>query len=396
MQRYDARRFLRAVPTDLLQQYLSQVDIADHIDWTAPPDVVANLVFDAIERAPEDVHRKVHCTFGMIHRLSSEEGIVMVRDEIHRRHLGNDIFTALEHYTTPSGQAFWTYLHHPEVFSFAYHFGMADVITRWHRVCVRASTPLAPEEVSIRRLEDDLRAYYQECQGRGHGCQISMFPRDTRCYWFAFVQDYAKEVLVYDEQHQLRCETLELAFDIIFIYDHQEGTLAITTDGDVEHLTELQRLFGRAVLDAEILDNRSREQFHIQRLLNRNYPLPLLPEDTVASVDVQSLKLEFLGQRQSGIMVTAGRDARGQRVYDHLEKALVGFQLPRDLITVKQVELYLTFRPEGGLQPEPRIIRITPRHCGCTLGPWDDELRALLRRWGLYDGSSCDDSAADD
>ncbi len=134
-------------------------------------------------------------------------------------------------------------------------------------------------------MKGDLHAYYPECQGRGHGCNVSVFPRDSRTYWFAHVQDYAKEVLVYDGQHQLHCEAMELAFEIIFIYDHDEGTLAIATDGDLEHIRELQRLFGRAVLNEEIPYNSTREQFHIQRLLNWNYPLPLLPEDTVADAN---------------------------------------------------------------------------------------------------------------
>lgn len=396
MQRYDARHFLHAVPADLLREYLSEFGIAREIDWTASIDLVANKVFDAIEQSPEDVHRKVHCTFGMIHRLSIEEGIAMIRDEIHRRQLADDVLTALGRYPTPTGQAFWTYLNQPEVFTYAYHFGIADIIPRWHRVCVKVNKPIAPDDGALHRLEDDLRAYYQECQGRGHGCHVSVFPRDSRCYWFAYVQDYAKEVLVYDEQHQLHCETLELAFDIIFIYDHHEGTLAVATDGDLEHVRELQRLFGRAVLDEEMPYNSTRERYHIQRLLDRNYLLPLLPDDIVASVDVLSLKLEFLGHRQGGITVTAGRDPSGQRVYNHLEKALVGFTFPRDLITVAQVELYLTFRPDGGLQPEPRVIRITPMNCGCTLGPWDDALRELLRRWGLYDASPCNNPTADD
>jgi hypothetical protein len=396
VQRYDAKQFLRDVPTALLQQYLSEVDIAGHVDWTAPVSVILNQVFEAVEAAPEALHRQIHNAFRMIHRLAIEEGIAMIRDEIRRRQLGEETFTALEQYRTPTGQAFWTFLHLPEVFSFAYHFGIADMVQRWHRICIRTSKPLASEDESSRRLADDLCAYYQEFQGRGHGCDVTVFQRDSRRYWFAYVQDYAKELMVYDEQHQLHAEVLELAFDIIFVYDHQAGTLAISTDGDLEHVKELQCLFGRAVLNEEIPNNSAKEHYHLQRFLDRTISLPLLPTDRVASVDVYSMQLQFLGQRQGGISVIAGRDASWQRVYDNLEKALLGFKLPRDLITVSQVELYVTFRPDGGMQPKSRIVRLTPHHCGCLFGPWDDEFRELLRRWGLYDSSSCDTSLTDD
>ncbi|HEX2950997.1 MAG TPA: hypothetical protein VHV83_15745 [Armatimonadota bacterium] len=389
MQRYNARHFIQSAPKDLLQVYLSNFGLTDSIDWSVTLQAINHTVFSMINRAPGETHRQIHRDFRLINQLANEEGIAMIRAEIHRRHMDEQVLPTLERYTSSVGQAFWAFLQEPQIFDYAYHFGIADMVKRWHRVCVRDADPLTSPEQSLERLHTALCSYFQECQGRGYGCLISIYPRDSRCYWFAYLQDYAKEVLLCDTQHQIGSEVVELAFQIIFVYDHETGTLAIAMDSDIKHLMDLQCLFGRVVLDKELIGNGLGELYLIQRFLDRHYPLPVYPEDRIASVTVQSIGIEFLGHRRSGFVVSAARDGNHHRVYDLLDSALSGFSMPRELITVSHVELYLTFRPEGGFTPKPRVVRITPRSCGSTRSPWDNEFRQLLIRWEIYDASSC-------
>ena len=395
MQRYDLKRFLGEAPADLLQQYLVAHGIDGNIDWSAPKSDWAQYVFTAISNASPEVHRQIHCAFKGIHQLADAEGIGTILTEMRRRQVGRNAITALEQYTTPLGQAFWSYLNHPDIFAVARLFRSADLTQRWQRSCVPPVTPL-PQDEAIQRLQSDLRAYYKENQDRGEGCEIWVHPRDSRCYWFACLQDYADEVLLCDDHHQLHAETLELAFTIVFIFDQQAGTLAITTKGDYEHVRDLQRLFGRAVFNEDIHGDMADEVYHLQRLLDRRYPLSLYPEDSVAAVHVQSIGIEFLGQRRRSVTVDVGSNGTAGGVHDMIESVSSGFQVPRDLLTVTQVSLYVTFRPVDGHQPKPQLIHLTPQYCSCTEGPFGKEIRNLLQRWGLYDSSSCNHPAPGD
>ena len=253
-----------------------------------------------------------------------------------------------------------------------------------------------PGDEAIRRLQEDLRAYYKENQDRGDGCEVRMHSRDARCYWFACLQDYAESVQLYDCHHQLHTETLEMAFEIIFVYDQQAGTVAMATRGDFEHVRDLQRIFGRAVLNEELLGKAADEDYHLQRLLDRKFPLPLYPEDTVAAVQVQSIGIEFLGQRRRSVILDAGSMENVDGVHDMIDSVVSGFQVPRDLLTVTQVMLLLTFHPVDGRQPKTQTIHLTPQFCSCTEGPLGEEIRQLLQRWGLYDLSHCNHSASGD
>jgi len=394
--RYDVRQFLQEAPADLLRAFLASIGLGDNIDWSTAEQSLTQDVFTAIGDAPEKAHRQVHSAFRLIHKLADEDGVATILAEIRRRHSGRKTLSAFEQHLTPTGRAFWTYLNEPEIFAVCYRFRSADMIRRWHRVCARPARPFAPMKDSTVRLQDDLRGYYQEYQGRGHDCVVQTYPRDSRRYWFACLQDYAEEVLLCDEHHQFHLNNLEMAFEIIFIYDDDAGTLAIATDGDLQHVMDLQCIFGRAVFGEELTGAVTGEEFRIQRLLDRRYPLPLLPEDRVESVSVQSIGITFLGQRGSGIRVNAVRNGDSQRVYEMLDKVLSGFNVPPDLVTVTQVELCFTLRPEDGIQQKPRVVRLTPRSCNCTRSPWEEEIRQLLRRWGIYDTSSCDNTAAGD
>jgi hypothetical protein len=395
VQRYDVKRFLREAPTDLLREFLATQDLEGHLDWSAPRQQLVHDIFSAIASAPVALYRHIHCTFRAVHQLADADGANTLAAEMDRRRVGRKTIESFTEYPTPLGQAFWAYLHHPDLFAVSRLFRSADLLPRWHRSCVPPATPLPPEEAT-RRLRDDLRAYYKENQDRGYGGEVQRHPRDTRCYWFACLQDYPKEVRLYDDDRQLQTATLELGFAIIFVYDQQAGTLAIACKGNLEHTLDLQRLFGRAVLNVELPRDGAGEVYHLQRLLDPALPLPLTPEDQVEAVHVQYIGIEFLGQRRRSITVNTGSSGETDGVHEMIDRVVSGFHVPRDLLTVTQIGLHLTVRASAGRPPVSQVIHLTPQYCSCTEGPLGEDLRQLLRRWGIYDRADCDPAAPSD
>jgi len=376
--------FLRLAPRALLQQYLTALGIGEPITWDAPDAEVLQEVFTAIERASDDVCRRLHSSFRQIYQLADEVGMATLQEEAARRDTTGHISDQLSRWPTSIGKAFWAYLNANDVFAVAARFHRADIQTRWHRTGGLPRMHPAMDKAVIARLTEDLTAYYQECQGRGYGCVVFTYPRDARHYWFFYPQDYAEEVFLFNEQHQAVNELVEMAFEIIFVYDAEDGTLAIATSGDFKHVADLERLFGRAVLDTEIRES-PKEHYRIQCFLDRDYTLPLFPEDVVESVHVRRIGIEFLGHmhREIILMATDAEEVQGI-IYEMLDKVLAGFHMPRDLVTVTRVELAMRCRPAEGKHPCTHIIRLTPRACSVTHGPLDDEFRQLLCRWDIY------------
>jgi hypothetical protein len=395
MQRYDLRRFLQYAPVDLVQQYLMRLGIDAGLEDTVSSPATVQCLFAAISQTPRALHCQIHSFFRAVYQLADVEGINTIRTEMRRRKLGRKAMAGLEHYPSLLGQALWTCLQHPDICAGVRLFRTADRIARWHRSCVPSVPPL-PQHEAIQRLQDDLRAYYKENQDRGEGCAICVYLRDARCYWFARVQDYADEVLLFDDCQHLYTEPLELAFEIIFVHDQQAGTLAIACKGDLEHVNDLCRLFGRAVLNTEMPTNGPQEVYHLQRLLDRKHQMPIGPDDPISAVQVQYVGIEFLGQRRRGVVLHTGNTSSMGGVHEMIDSVLVGFRIPRDLMTVTQVGLQFMFRARDGQQPAPQLIQLTPQFCSCTEGVLSDDIRQLLRRWGLYDRIHCDHPPAGD
>lgn len=275
----------------------------------------------------------------------------------------------------------------------ASHFHRADNLPgrSWRKRSHLPSIEAATDKESCKRLEDAISAYYRRKEGRGHACKVDHWRRDNRLYWFAHPEDYPEGRLIYDERHELRSETQRPAFEVIFVYCQEEGSLDLFVHGDKNTVTDLQRIFGRAILEVELEDPEATGAvYELLGLLDRRFPLPLEPEDGVEEARVRRLRLRIMESQQGSrnrmrrITLEAGARDDREAVYDLLDDVLASERIPRELLMVQHVGLQLVFRPDAKGRRRTLSFDLShPDSCSLKYDPSHLVAKGLLKRWGL-------------
>ena len=131
------------------------------------------------------------------------------------------------------------------------------------------------------RLSYAIGAYYRQNQGRGHRCTVDAYLRVNRYhYFFAYRDDYANTYLGHDEEGHFIRRPQKPAFEIVFIFDPQDGSLEIFAQGGKEVHKALQTIFCRCLTAQEFPPELPfRHPFELNGLKLRDFGFPADPED---------------------------------------------------------------------------------------------------------------------
>jgi hypothetical protein len=144
--------------------------------------------------------------------------------------------------------AFWTFL---EQGALAFHHADAVPFSYWRK---RKNVPRKAASVdasSINHLEQNLSNYFHKMQGRGENCKVDCYNRNELDYFFAYPEDYAQARVEWvGKEFQRRPH--HPAFEIIFVYSQNDGTLDIYLTGDRKPVPDLQAIFADTILKAEL------------------------------------------------------------------------------------------------------------------------------------------------
>jgi hypothetical protein len=392
---YSPKSVLRHVPNALLRQYLTEKGIGADLPWKHLAENNIEPIYSAIEAAEERVRRVVDWDFQRICEMADEGGVKILIEEARDPHHdgGLDLTGKAKEVRNHLEFAFWVFLEHPKVFEVASHFHRADNLPgrSWRKRADLPPVEAATDKESCKRLEEAISAYYRRKEGRGHACKVDHWRRDNRLYWFAHPEDYPEGRLIYDEQHELKSETQRPAFDVIFVYCQEEGSLDLYVHGEKETVLDLQRIFGRAILGVELPDPEATGVvYELQRLLDRNVQLPLEPEDGVEEARVRRLRLRIMESQHGNrnrlrrLTLEAGAKDDREAVYDLLDDVLAGERIPREVLMVQHAGLQLVFRPdERGRRRTLSFDVSHPDSCSLKYEPRHLVAKGLLKRWGL-------------
>jgi hypothetical protein len=82
------------------------------------------------------------------------------------------------------------------------------------------------------------------------------------------------------------------AFEIIFVYSQNDGTLDIYLTGDRKPVADLQAIFADTILKAELgPDERDERVYDLNPVRSRQFQLLYGPESGIADVAVKKLRL---------------------------------------------------------------------------------------------------------
>ena len=179
---YAPQDFLRRCDKTLLAQYFTHLDCLEHlaIEKRKPRDV--EDIHTAMCDLPEKLRHKIEHDFHSIHDLSTKEGAMALHSALQQEALEFPAFSKKYPY---NDKALWVFLHHPDIFETVHRFLMPHTSKRyWHTFpypkhgVYNADYPQA--------LNDSLRIYFSNKQGRGEFCAFEHHEYQGKHYTFAY------------------------------------------------------------------------------------------------------------------------------------------------------------------------------------------------------------------
>lgn len=379
------RNFFRDAPAKLLGRYFEKNGWLKNFDFAAYQPGEAELLYQKWETLPDDVRAQSEEAFREIHAMACDGGIKAVLEDAEFWQKKDEVLESLSKLKGWHEKSFTAYLDHSQYWNVATSFFHADNIGAkyWRK---RKNLPTIPAKVddnSVAILQESLVRFFTSKEGRGGRCKIEVYRRGELEYFFAYPEDHPHKPLVWKGK-ELRPQLETPAFEIIFIFDKNQGTLDLYVDGNRRLVPELQKIFSGAVLDFVLTeDEKDQRIYDLNPLLKPDVPFQFEPESGILSVAVKSLRIKLDGSIQRRIMLEASPSEFNPRaVYDLLDQVEKAF--PKNSMFVTQVGLVVTMAGKNGGKSTTRSFNIGwPNSCSLAHDEKGENIRAMLVASGL-------------
>jgi len=385
---FDPRKVLKQVSNSLLQQFFTRHSVMGDLAWEDLAETEVEPLFEAWQRMPERRRVEVQLILQDVNELADDRGLRVLAEEVQNAAPDRaDEWSALE---GQRDKAIWVCLNLPEAFAEAAMFARADALAAGRYWVKRNNLPkqkAVADEGACIALAQALSEYYWPTQLRGQHCLVQHYERANGTdYFFAYLDDYPDRRLIFEDSGQMVPRSQRYAFDNVFAYSPEDGTLETYAHGGVKVTGALQSLFCRTVLDTEVdPDDDAKTVYQLDHLKERSVRLPTDPGDRIAEVRVRSLRLEVVGSPRRRITLDA--DPRGERgdIYQMIARYLNSERLPLTALRVIHVRIGLTFMAEDGARPKTLTFNVGQN--SCDLKSKTDDMRAIgercLKLWGV-------------
>jgi hypothetical protein len=259
----------------------------------------------------------------------------------------------------------------------------ADCLPYWRKRKGFPHVSAAVDEASVRALETMIREYFYRQEGRGRHCHIDGLRRDDRDYFFAYPEDYSRQSVEWVDG-DFATRPHNPAFEIVFIWSEQAGTLDLNFRGDRKHSEPLQAMFAEAILKLPELppDPKDTRVYDLTPLARKHFDFTFDPGHGIEDVRIKSLRLSSKTRHGERITLEVDSSQNPNAVHDLL--TTIGRALPLDDYHVTQAELIAQVSMKPGEKPRKVTFRITyPNTCSLKYDEAGERLRTMLERSGI-------------
>lgn len=392
--------FLRKIPLELLEEYLTDVGVCDSdlgasIPWTTMEYDRENLtqglawIRQAIFTSDLATRMRVAQDFLDVNEMADDYGIAALINSARFRPEPVDLRPHVELFDGNHAKAFFVLCEWPEIFHAALRYRRVDAIAehRWVKTGRIEEALLDISATAQSQLAAVISRHYREL-GRGQGCAVEVESRDAEVYLFLYLEDYARRRLAFDAQHQLIVETTRPAFEVIFVWNTADRTLEFFSPGNKLERQQVLQVFGRVILGVELCSESRRPAiFALDPLTSRGFDFMLRPADRVDTILLKEIwlrkkeDLDGNSYHYSSKLITDP-----QACYQAMDEGLNQDRLPLAQLEVYRVQLRIHFRgkhPTG--RPVTRTITLSHPDV-CTLkrnDPYYLVVMQILRRCGI-------------
>lgn len=354
--------------------------------WASITDTQVEDVFDAWQNLPDQERKAIEITLHDVDDVATEDGMRVIVEEAD--HHGVSLPDEFAQMQSRHDRAIWVCMQHPRIWDGAARFVQADRLSSGRYWVKRGNVPaLDPrtDPAAQRELEIAMSAFYRDRQGRGHHRRVEHFDRGSgHNYFFVYLSDYADIRLDFDESGAFHRAPERRAFEVVFAYDRENGTLEMFVKGGKKVIGPLQQVFSQVVLGQRLAaEDSDRTPYQLDHLMDRGFPFATDPEDGIKEASLRCLRLSLLGRRRGRITLEPD-PSKGEDIYDMLEQDLNRKRLPKSILHVTKATLHFKLNGNGRV----RSLSFSVAYPNpCDLKSKREEQRLLgekyLRRWKI-------------
>lgn len=387
---FDPKRILRQVSNHLLNDLFIAHGHALEVPWDELGETQIDEIFEAWQSLPEEDCRAIEIVLHEVSEMANEDGVrAIIEESLRQEHTA--LVQELDEYESRHDKAVWTHIRAVDVWDLSVRFARADSLSRMRYWITRMDIPVKVPDTRAatrRKLQQALSAFFLATQARGKYCKIEHYVRASGVdYFFCYLDDYADTYINFDETGDYARTPERRAFELVFAYDQQHGTLDMFVRGGKKVYIPLQEIFCRVILSEEIApENRDSHPYELNGLISRDSHFPTDPDDGIEEVRVRRLRLSVKGMSKRRITLEANPDGDADDIYDMMDEYLNQQRIPASIVNVTQVGFKFSFDQEDPGLPRSLSFDVSyPNSSNLKSKP--ERLRDLgekyLKQWGV-------------
>lgn len=379
-QHYSINSFFRNVPPALLARYFQRQGALQDFDFAALKGIKRDKLFIAWLGLDEEQRKHMEGDFQQVFALSRDAAMpAIIEEAAWQMRREPDVHAAFVEMlsTLPNHheRSMVTFLDYHECWKGANLFYHADTLPHWRKRKGFPHKPAAVDEHSVKELEDSICDFFHRTEGRGKNCSVDCLRRRDLDYFFAYPADYSRQANEWING-RLAPRPHTPAFEIVYVYSEQEGSLDLNFRGDYKRAEAIQAIFAKTILGLPSLPppQGNRAVYNLDDF-GKRFTFLFDADSGIRQVAVKMLRLSSKLVDGDRITIEANADENPDAVYELL--ARVGHSVDLRYYNVTRVELTASVVLKAGGKPQAVPISLT-HPCFCSLKY--DELGLKLRR----------------
>lgn len=407
MARQSLREFLRHAPKDMLRQYLKDKGFgeqtkflfgnADHLEQDT--GTLITLLRDEARGATEGRRKEIrgiYRDFSRINILGDRHGYDVMLEFAENPERVKEAFATLR---SDLHRAFWYFFAETAAFETAALFHHSDKAGGWkkRRSDLRGLLPMLTDEAN-HDLQTGIAEHFNQSESRGESCEIIQESRaDGRHYWFASLADTWQTVENVDEEGRHDLLMIRPTFEVVFVYNPRDYTLAIRGLRSRKHITAMQQAFGRSQLKRDLPEDKVEDVYDLNRLVEplmagaEEFPFTPDIDDHIRTVRVKSIRYKV----RNSVFPRVTLESHGmptRRIFDDLRRHLQSEDADWGDIDIDYATFEVVFDDQTPVHKGHRPFYISgKRTCDLKFDERDLVIHDLLKKWGIDVSEDADD-----
>jgi hypothetical protein len=291
---YSRNTFLRQTPNKTLKEYFAEKKLLTDINFDGLRETEIEPIAEALDALGEKQRTEVEAEFAKVCEMAYPLGVQVLIEEASSPYHNLDWTETFEQMQNPYEKALFAFVHDRKVFDIALDLAYMDRVGGWKQRYVGERLTPAVESQDKDGLANAVCAFYVK-QGRGRHCKVDNYRRENperHCY-FAYPEDYATTEMGYNDKGEFYHWPTRPAFEVIFVYQPENGFLYVRAKGKGEEIEKLQEIFCQNILDLDQLPDKKTKHFDLEPLKDKEIRFPTDPAD--------HFRGKFAGRREGNL-----------------------------------------------------------------------------------------------